>query len=107
MITGLKHLSGKEKLREMGLFSLERRKLEIYLTVAFQYLSASYKWKGDQLFTQSDWARENGFKQKEKRLIPGPASLPAAAWLLGAAPETMEAGSTHAPAPGPPPARRP
>jgi len=69
MITGLKHLSGKEKLREMGLFSLERRKLEIYLTVAFQYLSASYKWKGDQLFTQSDWARENGFKQKEKRLI--------------------------------------
>lgn len=41
------------------------------------------------------------------RAAPGPASLPAAAWLLGAAPETMEAGSTHAPAPGPPPARRP
>lgn len=27
---------------------------------------------------------------------------PPAAWVLGAAPETIEAGSTHAPAPGPP-----
>jgi len=48
MIRGLKHFSYRDRLRELGLFSLEKRRLREVLTEAFQYLKeAHYKQKGD------------------------------------------------------------
>jgi len=43
MINGMKHLSYKDKLRELGLFNLEKRRLQGDLIAAFQYLKESYR----------------------------------------------------------------
>ena len=69
MIRGLEHLSYEERLRELGLFSLQRRTLRGDLTVAFQYLRGEYKQKGEWLFTRvdSDRTRGNGLKLRQER----------------------------------------
>ena len=69
IIQELEHLSSENGLKELGLFSLEKRRLWGDLIVAFQYLNGVYKHEGNQLFTRvgSDRTRGNGFRLKEER----------------------------------------
>ncbi|KFV62123.1 hypothetical protein N307_09769, partial [Dryobates pubescens] len=61
MIRGLEHLSYEDRLKELGLFSLEKRRLRGDLIVAFQYLKGAYKKAGEGLLRISRSDR-NGMK---------------------------------------------
>jgi len=68
MIRGMEHLSCEESLRELGLFSLENRRLKGDLIAAFQCLRGACKEEGIQHLTwsESDRTRGNGFKLKPR-----------------------------------------
>jgi len=69
IIRGLEHLCYEERLRELGLFSLEKRRLQADLIAAFQYLKGVCRKAGVGLFTRpcNDRTRGNSFERKEGR----------------------------------------
>jgi len=63
MIQGLEHISYEDRQRELGLLSLEKRRLWGDLISAFQCLKRACKQAGEGLLTRacSDRTRGKGF----------------------------------------------
>ncbi|KFQ53130.1 hypothetical protein N334_11715, partial [Pelecanus crispus] len=69
MMRGLEHQSYEARLRGLGLFSLQKRRLQGDLIAAFRYLKGAYRKDGENLFSKAccDRTRSNGFKLKKYR----------------------------------------
>ena len=69
IIQGLEYLSYEERLRELRLFSLEKRRLRGDLLAVFQHLKGAYRKDRENIFSRAcgDKTRSNGFKPREGR----------------------------------------
>ena len=70
MIRVLEHIACDDRLRQLGVFSLEKRRLWGGLITAFQYFKGAYRKAGEGLFIREcrNRTRGKGFQLKEGRL---------------------------------------
>ncbi|PKU39033.1 hypothetical protein llap_10660 [Limosa lapponica baueri] len=67
MIRGLECLSYEDRLRKLGLFSLEKRRLQGHLIMTFHYLKGDYRKDEERHF-----AREYSDRMRACNAAPGP-----------------------------------
>ena len=69
MIRGLETKPDEERLKELGMFSLEKRRLRVDLIAHFKYLKGCHTKEGQDLFSIIPEYRtcNNGLKLKEAR----------------------------------------